>query len=60
MNNTKVVITAVGPYSKCGSNLIALCAAYGTDYCDTTGEVKYFFKIIIFWVVELRNYNDFL
>ncbi len=35
---TQVVITTVGPYSKYGLPLVAACAAAGTDYADLTGE----------------------
>ncbi len=35
---TKVVLTTVGPYQLYGSNLVAACAAEGTDYVDLCGE----------------------
>ncbi len=35
---TQVVITTVGPYTKYGLPLVAACAAAGTDYADLTGE----------------------
>ncbi len=35
---TKVVITTVGPYQLYGNELVAACAATGTDYCDLCGE----------------------
>ncbi|MGB5740216.1 MAG: saccharopine dehydrogenase NADP-binding domain-containing protein, partial [Woeseia sp.] len=34
----KVVITTVGPYQLYGNELIAACAAAGTDYVDLCGE----------------------
>jgi short subunit dehydrogenase-like uncharacterized protein len=35
---TRVVVTTVGPYLKYGMPLVAACAAAGTDYADLTGE----------------------
>jgi short subunit dehydrogenase-like uncharacterized protein len=35
---TRVVVTTVGPYLKYGLPLVAACAAAGTDYADLTGE----------------------
>jgi short subunit dehydrogenase-like uncharacterized protein len=37
-NQTQVVVTTVGPYSRYGLPLVAACAAAGTDYADLTGE----------------------
>jgi short subunit dehydrogenase-like uncharacterized protein len=38
VGQTKSVITTVGPYQHYGSELVALCAATGTDYLDLCGE----------------------
>jgi len=35
---TKAVLTTVGPYQLYGSDLVAACAASGTDYLDLCGE----------------------
>lgn len=35
---TKCVLTTVGPYQLYGSELVAACAASGTDYLDLNGE----------------------
>ena len=35
---TRVVISTVGPYQLYGSELVAACAATGTDYVDLCGE----------------------
>jgi short subunit dehydrogenase-like uncharacterized protein len=35
---TKAVLTTVGPYQLYGSELVAACAASGTDYLDLCGE----------------------
>lgn len=39
--DTKVVVTTVGPYAKYGMPLVAACAAAGTHYADLTGEVLF-------------------
>jgi short subunit dehydrogenase-like uncharacterized protein len=38
---TKVVITTVGPYLNYGEPLVAACASAGTDYVDLTGEPEF-------------------
>jgi short subunit dehydrogenase-like uncharacterized protein len=38
---TRVVITTVGPYALYGGPLVAACSAAGTDYCDLTGEPEF-------------------
>jgi short subunit dehydrogenase-like uncharacterized protein len=38
VDQTKSVISTVGPYQLYGSDLVALCAASGTDYLDLCGE----------------------
>jgi short subunit dehydrogenase-like uncharacterized protein len=38
VDQTKLVISTVGPYQLYGSELVALCAAGGTDYLDLCGE----------------------
>ncbi len=38
LEQTKSVITTVGPYQHYGNDLIAVCAASGTDYFDLCGE----------------------
>ena len=43
---TKVVVTTVGPYALYGSELVAACAAQGTDYCDLTGEPQWMQRMI--------------
>jgi saccharopine dehydrogenase (NAD+, L-glutamate forming) len=39
--NTRVVVTTVGPYVLYGDALVAACAAAGTDYLDLTGEPEF-------------------
>ncbi len=43
---TQVVCTTVGPYALYGSELVAACAAGGTDYCDLTGEPQWMQRMI--------------
>jgi short subunit dehydrogenase-like uncharacterized protein len=43
---TRAVCTTVGPYALHGSELVAACAAAGTDYCDLTGEVPWMRKML--------------
>ena len=38
---TRVVITTVGPYIEYGEPLVAACAEAGTDYVDLTGEAEF-------------------
>jgi short subunit dehydrogenase-like uncharacterized protein len=38
IDQTKSVISTVGPYQLYGSELVALCATSGTDYLDLCGE----------------------
>jgi short subunit dehydrogenase-like uncharacterized protein len=38
VDHTKSVISTVGPYQLYGSELVAICAATGTDYFDLCGE----------------------
>jgi len=38
VDQTKQVLTTVGPYQLYGSELLAACAATGTDYLDLCGE----------------------
>jgi short subunit dehydrogenase-like uncharacterized protein len=43
---TKAVITTAGPYQLHGSDLVAACAAAGTDYVDLTGESNWIAAMI--------------
>jgi short subunit dehydrogenase-like uncharacterized protein len=38
IDQTRSVLTTVGPYQLYGSELVAACATYGTDYLDLCGE----------------------
>ena len=47
---TRVVLTTVGPYQIYGSDLVAACAAEGTDYADLCGEPA--------WMRAMIDAND--
>lgn len=46
IDQTKSVVTAVGPYLLYGNELLAACAASGTDYFDLCGEVPWMRRMI--------------
>jgi short subunit dehydrogenase-like uncharacterized protein len=46
IDQTRSVITTVGPYLLYGNELIAACAASGTDYFDLCGEVPWMRRMI--------------
>src|SRR3954464_14991658 len=46
VDQTKSVITTVGPYLLYGNELVAACAASGTDYFDLCGETPWMRRII--------------
>ncbi len=43
---TRVVVSTVGPYALYGEKLVKVCAESGTDYCDLTGEVQWIRRMI--------------
>ena len=40
-SRTRVVLSTAGPYSLCGTPLVAACISAGTDYVDINGEVPW-------------------
>lgn len=46
VERTAVVCTTVGPYQLYGNELVAICAAAGTDYVDLCGEPGWMYKMI--------------
>jgi len=46
VDRTKAVLTTVGPYQLYGAELIAACAASGTDYLDLCGEPAWMRRMI--------------
>ena len=49
-NRARVIITTVGPYQLYGKELVAACAATGTDYVDLCGEPA--------WMREMIDAHD--
>lgn len=45
-DQTRVIISTVGPYALYGEPLVKVCAETGTDYCDLTGEVQWIRKMV--------------
>ncbi len=45
-DQTKVIISTVGPYALYGEPLVKVCVETGTDYCDLTGEVQWVKRMI--------------
>ena len=43
---TKVILSTVGPYDLYGETLIQACVETGTDYCDLTGEPHWIKKML--------------
>ena len=43
---TRVVLSTVGPYALYGTTLVKVCAETGTDYCDLAGEVQWIRRMI--------------
>jgi short subunit dehydrogenase-like uncharacterized protein len=46
VDQTKSVVSTVGPYQLYGSDLVAACAATGTDYLDLCGEPVWMRRMI--------------
>lgn len=46
VERAKAIITTVGPYQLYGSELVAACAAAGTDYLDLSGEPNWMRRMI--------------
>jgi short subunit dehydrogenase-like uncharacterized protein len=46
IEQTKSVVTTVGPYLLYGNDLVAACAASGTDYFDLCGETPWMRRMI--------------
>lgn len=43
---SRLVVSTVGPYARYGEGLVKVCAETGTDYCDLTGEVQWMKQMI--------------
>lgn len=47
VKDTRSIITTAGPFCKYGSNVVAFCARYGTNYADITGETGWNKEMIV-------------
>lgn len=43
---TRVVVSTVGPYALYGEPLVKACVEQGTDYCDLTGEAQWIKRMV--------------
>ncbi len=43
---TRCIVSSVGPFSRYGELLVKSCVESGTDYCDITGEVHWVLQMI--------------
>jgi short subunit dehydrogenase-like uncharacterized protein len=50
VEQTRVIISTVGPYARYGTTLLEVCAEQGTHYCDLTGEAQ--------WMAEVYDRVD--
>jgi short subunit dehydrogenase-like uncharacterized protein len=46
VSHARVIISTVGPYALYGEPLVKECAETGTDYCDLTGEVQWYKRMV--------------
>jgi short subunit dehydrogenase-like uncharacterized protein len=46
VKQTRVVVSTVGPYALYGEPLVKACVDNGTDYCDLTGEVQWYKRMV--------------
>lgn len=51
---TRVVISTVGPYALYGEALVKVCAQGGTDYCDLTGEPQWIHDMISHYEADAK------
>jgi len=43
---TRVIVSTVGPYALYGEPMVKACVESGTDYCDLTGEVQWIRRMV--------------
>lgn len=46
VEQARVIISTVGPYALYGEPLVKICVETGTDYCDLTGEVQWYKRMV--------------
>jgi len=54
VRQTRAIVSTVGPYALFGTELVAACAAAGTDYCDLTGEVPWMRRVLDAYADEAK------
>ena len=52
---SRVIISTVGPYALYGEPLVKVCVETGTDYCDLTGEVQWVRRMITRYENQARE-----
>jgi len=46
VNQARVLVSTVGPYALYGEPLVKVCVNSGTDYCDLTGEIQWYKRMV--------------
>jgi len=52
---TRVVVSTVGPYDQYGELLVKECARSGTHYCDLTGEPNFIFNMLAKYEADAKK-----
>ncbi len=55
VQQTRLIISAVGPYALYGTPLVESCVQHGVDYCDITGEVPWIRQNIVSFQARARE-----
>ncbi len=46
VKQARVLVSTVGPYALYGEPLVKVCVENGTDYCDLTGEIQWYKRMV--------------
>jgi len=46
VKQARVLVSTVGPYALYGEPLVKVCVNSGTDYCDLTGEIQWYKRMV--------------
>lgn len=60
VKKTKLLITTVGPFMHYGEPVLAACAANGTHYLDSTGEVPWIYDMIAKYDAIAKSNNSII
>jgi len=55
VDQSKCILTTVGPYQLYGSNILKACATSGTDYVDLCGEAEWMHRMIAEFSAEAKK-----